>query len=85
MSWETGFYRKKKKIKKKDREAFSSTYICHTKVSDKKAFANNVDSDQTAPEGEVWSESTLFAIPQKYFITKLHKKSKIKAKKYEIK
>ena len=82
MSRETGFYRKKNK--KKDREAFSSTYVCHTKVSDKKAFANNVDSDQMLLK-EVWSESTLFAIPQKYFITKLHKKAKLRAKKYEKK
>ena len=26
-------------------------------------YANNVDPDQTAPEGAVWSGSTLFAIP----------------------
>ena len=27
------------------------------------AYANHADPDQTAPEGAVWSESTLFAIP----------------------
>ena len=33
------------------------------KVSDKMAYANSADPDQTAPKGAVWSESTLFAIP----------------------
>ena len=32
-------------------------------VSDKMAYANNADPDQTAPEGAVWSGSTLFGIP----------------------
>ena len=27
------------------------------------AYTNNADPDQTAPEGAVWSGSTLFAIP----------------------
>ena len=27
------------------------------------AYANSVDPDQTASEGEVWSGSALFAIP----------------------
>ena len=35
----------------------------NTKGSDKMIYANSVDPDQTAPEGAVWSESTLFAIP----------------------
>ena len=35
-----------------------------SKVSDKMAYANSVDSDQTAPERAVWAGSTLFAIPQ---------------------
>ena len=35
----------------------------YTKVPDKMAYANSVDHDQTAPEGAVWSGSTLFAIP----------------------
>ena len=34
-----------------------------TKVSDKMAYANSVDSDQIDPEGSVLSGSTLFAIP----------------------
>ena len=35
----------------------------NTKASDKMTYANSVDPDQTAPEGAVWSRSTLFAIP----------------------
>ena len=35
----------------------------NTKASDKMTYANSVDPDQTAPEGAVWSGSTLFAIP----------------------
>ena len=35
----------------------------NTKTSDKMTYANGVDPDQTAPEGAVWSGSTLFAIP----------------------
>ena len=35
----------------------------NTKASDKMRYANSVDPDQTAPEGAVWSGSTLFAIP----------------------
>ena len=34
-----------------------------TKWSNKMAYENSVDPDQTAPEGAVWSGSTLFAIP----------------------
>ena len=37
--------------------------ILYTKVSDKIAYANNANPDQTAPSGAVWSGSTLFAIP----------------------
>ena len=37
--------------------------ILYTKVSHKMAYANSADPDQTAPEGAVWSGSTLFAIP----------------------
>ena len=37
--------------------------ISYTKVYNKMANANSVDPDQTAPEGAVWSGSTLFAIP----------------------
>ena len=32
-------------------------------MSDKMAYANSADPDQTAPEGAVWLGSTLFAIP----------------------
>ena len=32
-------------------------------MSDKFEYANGADPDQTAPEGVVWSGSTLFAIP----------------------
>ena len=35
----------------------------NTKASDKMTYTNSVDPDQTAPEGAVWSGSTLFAIP----------------------
>ena len=35
--------------------------------------ANSEDPDQTAPEGAVWSGSTLFAIPL-YFKKPVHKK-----------
>ena len=37
--------------------------ISYTKVPNKMACANSADPDQTAPEGAVWSGSTLFAIP----------------------
>ena len=36
--------------------------ISYTEVTDKMAYANNADPDQTAPKGAVWSGSTLFAI-----------------------
>ena len=31
-------------------------------MSDKITYSNSIDPDQTAPEGAVWSGSTLFAI-----------------------
>ena len=37
--------------------------ISYTKVFEKMAYANSADPDQTAPEGAVWSGSTLFIIP----------------------
>ena len=37
--------------------------ILNSKVSDKMTCVNSADPDQTAPEGAVWSGSTLFAIP----------------------
>ena len=36
--------------------------ISYTKISDKMAYANSADPNMTAPEGAVWSGSTLFAI-----------------------
>ena len=37
--------------------------LSYTKVSDKVAYANSADPDQTAFEGAVWSGSTLFTVP----------------------
>ena len=37
------------------------------KFSDRYAWANSVDPDQTSPRGAVWSGSTLFAIPSASF------------------
>ena len=37
------------------------------KFSDRYAWANSEDPDQTAPRGAVWSGSTLFAIPSASF------------------
>ena len=44
---------------------FYSKYpkIWNNKVSDKMAYAKSADQDQTAPEGVVWSGSTLYSIP----------------------
>ena len=39
----------------------SDSSIYH-KYSNRQAWANNVDPDQTAPDGAVWSEFTLFVI-----------------------
>ena len=35
----------------------------YTRVSDKMAYTNSEDPDQTAPEGAVWSGSTMFEVP----------------------
>ena len=51
--------------------------ISYTKVSDKISYANSADPDQTAPEGAVWSGSTLFAISTEYFKKQLHRKQKL--------
>ena len=40
-----------------------SKYRNDPKFSDRYAWANSADPDQTAPRGAVWSGSTLFAIP----------------------
>ena len=37
------------------------------KFSDRYAWANSADPDQTAPTGAVWSGSSLFAIPSASF------------------
>ena len=54
--------------------------ISNTKVCDKLQYANSADLYQTAPEGAVWSGSSLFAIPLNILRDKCIK-SKIKAKK----
>ena len=43
------------------------TYRNDPKFSDRYAWANSADPDQTAPRGAVWSGSTLFAIPSASF------------------
>ena len=43
------------------------------------AYANSADPDQTAPEGAVWSDSTLFTIPL-YILRNNCIKSKISVK-----
>ena len=53
------------------------------KVADKTAYANSAGQDQTAPEGAVWSGSTLFAISLS-ILRNICIKSKILAKKYGI-
>ena len=45
-----------------------------TKVSDKVAYANSADRDQTASEGAVWSGSALFAFPLIFFKKHPHKR-----------
>ena len=55
-----------------------------SKDSDKMAYANSVDPDQTAPEGAVWSGSKLFAIPRKNFRNNCIKANVWGKKKYEI-
>ena len=37
------------------------------KFSDRQAWANSADADQTAARGAVWSGSTLFAVPSASF------------------
>ena len=43
----------------------SCRLLCHLLIILKVIFANNVDPEQTAPLGAVWSGSTLFACMQK--------------------
>ena len=42
-------------------------YCNDPKFSDRSAWANSADPDQTGPRGAVWSGSTLFAIPSASF------------------
>ena len=44
-----------------------TVYRNDPKFSDRYAWANGADPDQTAPRGAVWSGSTLFAIPSVSF------------------
>ena len=46
---------------------FYNKYRIDPKFSDRYAWANSADPDQTAPRGAVWSGSTLFAIPSASF------------------
>ena len=41
------------------------------------AYTNNADPDQTAPEGAVWSGSTLFAVPVKILRNTVFKKQNL--------
>ena len=46
---------------------FISTYCNDPKFSDRYAWANSADPDQTTPKGADWSGSALFAIPSASF------------------
>ena len=48
-------------------QTVTATYRNDPKFSDRYAWANSADPDQTAPRGAVWSGSTLFAIPSASF------------------
>ena len=48
-------------------EIWCNNYCNDPKFSDRYAWANSADPDQTAPRGAVWSGSTLFAIPSASF------------------
>ena len=37
--------------------------ISYTKLSDKMAYANSADPNQTTPSGAAWSGSTIFGVP----------------------
>ena len=58
--------------------------ILYSKSSEKMAYAKSVDPDQTAPEGEVLTGSTLFAMSFS-ILRKNCIKKKIKQKRYGIK
>ena len=59
--------------------------ISNTKVADKMTFADSADPDQTAPEGAVWSRSTLFAISLSILRNNCIKSKKVGQNKYGIK
>ena len=52
-------------------------------MSDKIAYANSVDPDQTAPVDAVWSGSTLFAIPLSILRNNCTKSKKFDQKRME--
>ena len=59
--------------------------ILYTKIPDQMEYANSADSDQTAPQGAVWSGSTLFAILVNIFKKQLlKKKAKFMKKKKKM-
>ena len=65
-------WREMERSYKLDHAAFlngrGSCFYCNgPKFSDRYAWANSADPDQTAPRGAVWSGSTLFAIPSALF------------------
>ena len=57
--------------------------ILYTKASDRMAYANGVDLDQTAPEEAVWSGPRLFATLLGNFRKQLHKKQNLGKKATE--
>ena len=58
--------------------------ISNTKLSDKMTYANSADPDQTAPEGAVWSGSTLFAFPLSILRNSCIKKQKLGQNSMEL-
>ena len=59
--------------------------IFYWKVSDKTAYANSAEADQTACDQEVWSGSTLFAIPLSILRNTCTKIKILSKNKYRIK
>ena len=69
--WTMQFYHRDASKRHRDPEQEHSDehlqYRSDTKFSDRYAWANSADPDQTAPRGAVWSRSTLFGIPPASF------------------